>query len=66
MSNGPTYQYIIVTNEEEVIQFDWKLEQRDGVHLGYKAYELPLSRNYIGMKIKDINLEPLQFFIRPK
>jgi len=66
MDSGPTYRYIIVTDDEEVIQFDWKLEQRDGVHLGYKSYELPFPTDYIGKKIKDVNIKPLQYFIRPK
>lgn len=66
MNNGPIYQYTIVTDDEAVVQFDWKLNQRDGVHLGQKSYELNLPRDFIGKNIKDIKLEPLQYFIRPK
>mgnify|MGYP000864428603 FL=1 len=65
-SEGPTYQYTIVTDPLMVIQFDWKLYQRDGVEIGADTRELPLPKAWHGRAVANVRLQDLQYLARPR
>jgi len=65
MDNGPSYQYIIVSDKESIIQFDWKLFYRAETILTCAGEEVPLPKEFIGKKLGDVRPDKY-YFTKPK
>jgi putative transposon-encoded protein len=63
--NGPTYQYTLALDDDNIVQFDWKLFYRERVELIYTGEEKPLPKEYIGKRAGDVR-PPNSYFAKPK
>ena len=63
--SGPTYQYILTTDKDAIVQFDWKMFLREESILTCKGEERELPRHFIGKRAQDV-LPDKCYFMRPK
>jgi hypothetical protein len=64
-TSPPTYRYIIVSDKEEKIQYDWKLYFQESIILTCYPKELKLESWMIGRKVGEV-IQDKQFFAKPK
>lgn len=48
ITSAPVYQYVVVSDLTQTVQYDWRLYHRDTVILTCKGVEVPLPSDFIG------------------